>query len=78
MRKIFKICQPQSFCHINHYEIQTCQLSRGVREILEVHTQLLENLQNVLVNWEEVEFSFDLDNIAILNVTLLAPQILSF
>ena len=36
--------------------IQMCQLSCGVREILEVHTQLLGQLQIVLANWEEVGF----------------------
>jgi len=33
-----------------------CQLSCGVREILEVHTQLLGHLQLVLVKWDEVQF----------------------
>ena len=36
--------------------IQTCQLSCGVREILEVHTQLLEQLEIVQAKWEEVRF----------------------
>ena len=36
--------------------IQTSQLSCGVREILEVHTQLLEQLEIVQAKWEEVGF----------------------
>ena len=37
--------------------IQIFQLSCGVREILEVHTQLLAQLQVVLSKWEEVWFN---------------------
>jgi len=38
----------------------TCQLSCGVREILEVHTQLLEQLEIVQAKWEEAEALGDL------------------
>jgi len=41
------------------YEMM-CQLSCGVREILEVHTQLLGHLQLVLVKWDEAEALGDL------------------